>query len=886
MPMIALVVEFLFALVFVRALVTYLRSRDTLQRDVMLVFGALAAFFVIDVYRQLFGPLPALLSDVTALMVLAQPYLTLRLTARLRSVPRWLRLTALIGYLGTALPYFLLPQPTPRWWVLPTIAVYGVTGAVAAGLLVAEARGRSGSPRVRLGLAAAGTLLMVLALFILGIGVVAPEVRPVTTVLGRGMTLLAGLAYLFAFMPPNLLRRAWSGATVYQIARDLFYGTEAPPEAIWHRYAEAVRNLIGAEAVVVLAATDDGALSELAVAAKADIELFDGRPGPPGRSAQVEALVAARQPVVAGGVAGSDAPELALAYTRRFGVGKLRAVRLPLPSRRPAALLLLSRYRTLFADDDARVLAEVGGQAAIMADRMAGKAAREQLTRELAASVADLAAVSEAKTTFLATMSHELRTPLNVIIGFSDLMRTGPDHDGQRTVPGEWIDNVLSSAQHLLGLINDMLDLAKIEAGRMELTTRPLDLRAAVAEVVDAVGPLAERKRLRLTTDVGPMGVDADPVRLRQVLENLVSNALKFTPEDGQISVAALTREGEVSISVADTGVGIAPEDLEHVFEEFRQVGDETTRRGGTGLGLALTRRLVEAHGGHIEVSSVVGQGTTFTVHIPVAPAGPVGPPPAPDAADGQDGGVLVIEDDPNSAALLRTYLTSAGYRVRLAGTGESGLALAAEHVPDAVLLDMVLPDISGWDVLDRMGRDPRLGAVPVFIVTLLDNAQGAQALGATEVFVKPVDPGELLRHLAQHVLAAGTFARPARVLIVDDDPASLRLMREALATAIVEVCTVDTAAAALERARQERFDLVITDLIMPGIDGFALVSSLHRDPDTRTTPVLVVTGHDLSRDDQARLSGKVIGVVTKDGELTGALRRRMESLAAAEVVR
>jgi CheY-like chemotaxis protein len=394
-----------------------------------------------------------------------------------------------------------------------------------------------------------------------------------------------------------------------------------------------------------------------------------------------------------------------------------------------------------------------------------------------------------------------------------------------------------------------------------------------------------------VVTEVEPVWVLADPVRLRQVLDNLVSNALKFTPEGGQITVAARAVGAEIALSVTDTGVGIAAEDHERVFEEFRQVGAETARRRGTGLGLALTRRLVEAHGGRIELVSVLGEGSTFTVFVPAAPAGAEAEQapadaPADDAAgprEGRHGGVLVIEDDPNSAALLRTYLESAGYRVRLAGTGESGLAQAARHVPDAVLLDMMLPDISGWDVLDRMGRDSRLRGVPVFIVTILDDAQAAQALGATEVFIKPVDPGELLARLARHVLTSTAQTRPLRVLVVDDDPVSLNLAREALATMNVTVSTVADADEALDRAREDAFDLVITDLIMPGTDGFDLVTSLHQDWETRTTPVLVMTGYDLTRADHARLEGKVIGVVAKDGKLTGALRRQVENLTALE---
>src|SRR5439155_21746481 len=308
-------------------------------------------------------------------------------------------------------------------------------------------------------------------------------------------------------------------------------------------------------------------------------------------------------------------------------------------------------------------------------------------------------------------------------------MRGEPGTDDRRSVPAEWIEHVYASGRHLLGLINDILDLAKIEAGRMELRPELVDLPELIGEVVTTLRPLVDGKSQRLSTVVPPVTVRADRTRLRQILDNLLSNAIKFTPEGGGIFVGVSDSPTDVQLTVADTGPGIAPADHHRVFEEFQQVGDPAKHQAGTGLGLALSRRLAEAHGGRLELASDVGAGARFTVHLPnLAPATEVapstGPPPAGSA-------VLLIEDEPSAARLLRTYLESAGYGITLARTGEDGLAIARRNRPDAILLDVQLPGIDGWEVLRRLKRDPDLLGVPVFMVTVLDNRDAGLALGA-----------------------------------------------------------------------------------------------------------------------------------------------------------
>jgi signal transduction histidine kinase len=345
------------------------------------------------------------------------------------------------------------------------------------------------------------------------------------------------------------------------------------------------------------------------------------------------------------------------------------SIPMTLQGREMGSLELAIPGSPLFMADDVElltVLAQVASQASN----------REQILRERERLIAALEAASAAKSDFLASMSHELRTPLNAIMGFSSLMATQPDVDGALTVPREWIEHIRSGGDHLLTLINDLLDLAKVEAGRLELAIEPVDVGHAIAASVAGLRPLADRKHQQLEVAIAPsIVIDADPGRLHQILYNLLSNAIKYTPDGGAIRVAGSRVGAEVWIAVEDNGVGIAPDAHVRVFEEFRQVGDTAQHQSRTGLGLALTKRLVEAHGGRIGLESELGSGSTFTVslldqHVPTAKGESDGARPG-EPADHDGGDVLVIEDEPSSARLLQTYLVEAGYRVRVAAAGD-----------------------------------------------------------------------------------------------------------------------------------------------------------------------------------------------------------------------
>jgi CheY-like chemotaxis protein/anti-sigma regulatory factor (Ser/Thr protein kinase) len=505
------------------------------------------------------------------------------------------------------------------------------------------------------------------------------------------------------------------------------------------------------------------------------------------------------------------------------------------------------------------------------------QADQEALSARLAATVEALRAASHAKSDFLASMSHELRTPLSAILGFSDLMRNEPRDGENATVPADWIEHVHRGGQHLLSLVNDVLDLAKVEAGRMELRMETFDLSIAVAELVNGTQPLADRKHLTVKTDVPSMTVVADRGRMRQILYNLVSNAIKFTPDGGTISIRAEDIRTGVRLSVTDTGIGIAPEDLPTIFDEFHQVGRAVEREGGTGLGLALVQRLIDAHGGRVDVDSTLGRGTTFTLTLPRLPlpgletAGSVLQPAASrELASGKD--ILVIEDDPSAVRLLREYLEPLGYVLRSAADGETGLAMAREHPPVAILLDVLVPRIDGWDVLRLLKADDNLRDVPVVMVTVVDERDVGLALGAVDYLVKPVQRGALLASLERLGLGPDA-ARVPTILAVDDEPAALDLIDGILSGSGIDIIRASDGREAVDIARTTDLDLVICDLIMPGLDGFGVVAELKSDVTTAAIPILICTAHDLSVEQKERLHGQILGIVAKGPTAREGLR-------------
>ena len=478
-------------------------------------------------------------------------------------------------------------------------------------------------------------------------------------------------------------------------------------------------------------------------------------------------------------------------------------------------------------------------------------------------------AATQAKSVFLANMSHELRTPMNAIIGFTRLvMRRSQDVLPQRQY--ENLEKILLSAEHLLTLINDILDLSKIEAGHMEIHPVSFQLETLVDVCLHTLEPMVQSERIRFVKKIDAalplLATDQDKVQ--QILMNLLSNAVKFTTA-GTITITARHHDGEITIAVADTGIGIPAEALEHIFEEFRQVDSSTTRQyGGTGLGLSISRRLAQLLGGDIMVQSTEEVGSTFTVTLPLhydAPCLVTRAAITPSHAElltqqEPDKVILAIDDDPDVIYLLQENLAEAGYRVIGATSGEEGLQKARAIRPFAITLDILMPHKDGWQLLHDLKTDATTQDIPIIVLSIVDNKALGYRLGAFDYLLKPFD--------RETILAALTRIPPqrGRLLVVDDDPQVVDLVRQFLEGESYEVIAAADGQEALEAISQQRPDVVLLDLLMPRLDGFAVIERLRQDAQYHQLPIIVLTAKTLTAAEYARLEQSVRTVIQKQG--------------------
>ena len=559
-----------------------------------------------------------------------------------------------------------------------------------------------------------------------------------------------------------------------------------------------------------------------------------------------------------------DIPEERI-QTRHLGERVLHTQKIPLfgPDGRPAYLLGLSEDVT---------------------ERLLYQDQIEAKNQELEQRNREVVRANHLKSQFLASMSHELRTPLNAILGFSELLMdqsAGPLVEKQM----RWVDFIQKGGRHLLQLINDILDLSKIEAGQVELNVESFVVEVAIPEVISNIRPLLLAKKISLTSKIEPgLVVLADRLRFKQILYNLLSNAVKFTPMEGKVEVEA-SRSGDlVRFALIDNGVGIDPQHQQIIFEEFRQVeSKDGAVKEGTGLGLAITRRLVEQQGGRITVESELGKGARFIFTLPLGLRDAVVEAPraaAPAPSKSKQPTVLVVDDEAQERELLASYLAPEGYRIVTAISGDEAMAMARDLRPDVITLDILMPTGSGWEMLYRLRNTPETSKIPIVVVSIVDQKQFGFSLGAAEYLVKPVSKEMLLEALGRHIISDGSSFT---CLVIDDDQETLRLVSEVLQSVGCSPVAIDNGKEALQFLEDHKVDVILLDLLMPEMDGFEVLRRVKESPELQKLPIVIMTAKEITQAERDLLERQSRGLIQKENKWKDHLLASIRQVIAAQ---
>lgn len=551
-------------------------------------------------------------------------------------------------------------------------------------------------------------------------------------------------------------------------------------------------------------------------------------------------------------------------------------------------LEVLSRRQEKYVGDDLSMLT-------VIANELSAGMSRRRLVDELAMKNIELETeqkkTEEANETlkkFLATFSHELRAPLNSIVGFSELVASGMANLPPESIQ-EFMKNIHESGKHLKDLVNDILDLSKIEAGKMDLHIDTYPVSDFLDTVQRVLQVEIQQKGIKLQFDISDE-VDrlvVDQTRFRQILVNLVQNAIAYSERGGRVTVSIRRVENDIEVGVKDEGPGIKPEEISNLFRPFQQTKSGKTQKGGTGLGLAITKRLVELHGGRIWVESAPGRGSLFIFRIPLMVGGELHEVPTTVAEylprrigrAGEEPLVLIVEDNPQAAQLIQHYLQEAGYRTAIAKDGIEAIELAKELRPSIITLDVLLPIKDGWHVMKELRSHPICKDIPVIIISIVDEKKLGFTLGAVDYFVKPVNREELLLALSRINVTKQATGETPTILVIDDDKAAADLIQAILEPEGYRVIKAFDGREGLRRAISERPSLILLDLIMPELSGFNVAYQLRQQPETSSIPIIVLTSMDIDQDTREQMEGYVLSMLSKHTFTKGDLLREIGSV-------